>query len=166
MDGLDEAEIVGIWRRVKKYIPVNRIKGRNQREVLQNIETYMNEQGEVQGESGSMKTLVKNGFATEDGFGRTKEFQSHLDEWIEGEGFARGGGIESADIPEAPALTELPKLKMFSNGRVSVATRKGKRVYAQKNLRVSFAEFKGRTSYYVFNTRTKKRLTWGVLTDD
>lgn len=166
MDTVDDKEIESIWRRVKRYIPTGRIKGKTQREVLQNIEQYMRDAGEISGESGSMDRLIKKGFATEEGFGRTEEFQRHLDEWITAEGFEEGEGIEGADIPEAPALTDLPKLKMFSNGRVSVATRKGKRVYQQKNLRVSFSEFKGRTSYYVYNLRTRKRLTWGVVNDE
>lgn len=160
MDTLDDKEVTSIWRRVKRYIPTSRIKGRNQREVLQNIEQYMRDAGEAEGESGSMNTLLKNGFATEEGFGRTKEFQSHLDEWL-----TQPVQVETK-LPEAPEIASVPKLQIFSSGRATVTTRRGKRVYSQKNLRVSFAEFRGRKSYYIFNTRTKKRITWGVLNDN
>jgi hypothetical protein len=161
MDTLDEKELESIWRRVKRYVPTGRIKGRNQREVLQSIEGYMRDAGEEQGESGSMNTLLKHGFATVEGVGRIKDFQSHLDEWI------------TSNVPTqikerffVSSFAGLPKVEVFSSGRASVQTRRGKRVFAQKNLHVSFSEFKGRKSYYVFNTRTKKRITWEVLNDD
>jgi hypothetical protein len=162
MDTLDDKEVEGIWRRVKRYIPVDEIKGRNQQEVLQNLESFMRDASEVEGESGSMKRLVKSGFATEEGFGRTKEFEDNLNEWLTEE-------PEEEEVEEEvaePSIAELPKVSMFSSGRASISTRRGKRVYSQKNLSVKFSEFRGRKSYYIFNTRTKKRITWGVLTDE
>lgn len=166
MDKLDEAELEGIWRRIKHYIPVSRISGRNRKEVLESIERYMRDnEGAGAGNAGSMETLIKKGFATEDAFGRTNEFQSNLDKWIvEDTGIGAGGDVIEA--PQQPELARIPKLNIFSSGRASVQSRSGKRVYSQKNLSVKFSEFKGKQSYYIYNTRTKKRLTWGVLNDD
>lgn len=165
MDKLDEAELEGIWRRIKHYIPVSRISGRNRKEVLQSIEGFMRDnEGAGSGKAGSMETLVKQGFATEDAFGKTREFQQNLDKWITEEtGIAEAG--EAPEVPETPDLARIPKLNIFSSGRASVQSKGQKRVYYQKNLSVKFSEFRGKQSYYIYNTRTKKRLTWGVLND-
>lgn len=159
MDTLDDAELESIWRRIKRYIPTSRISGKTQQEVLQQIDQYMRDAGDEEGKQGSMDSLIKNGFATENAFGRTKEFQSSLDKWITAEQPSR---TEQVEAPQAPTLFGLPKVNIFSSGRASIATRRGKRVYAQKNLRVSYSTFKGKQSYYIYNIRTKKRITWGV----
>lgn len=162
MDKLDEAELEGIWRRVKHYIPVSRITGRNRQEVLNQIGQYMRDNETAgRGAQGSMETLVNKGFATEGAFGRTREFESSLDKWLTTE----TERPEAPEVSETPTIAQIPKLKIFSNGRASVSTKRGKRVYARRNLNISFSEFKGKRSYYIYNTRTKKRITWGVVND-
>ena len=159
MDTLADREVESIWQRVKQYIPTDRITGNSKEEVLQSIDKLMSEARDPQDDQGSMDSLLRNGFATKKGFGRTKEFQSKLDNWV----VAGAPKREAVQVFEEPSLDALPKLNIFSSGRASVSTGRGKRVFSQKNLRVSFSRFKGKQSYYIYNTRTKKRVSWGVL---
>ena len=160
MDKLDDKDLEGIWRRVKQYIAVDRISGKNRKEVLESIEEHLNgARGAGKDPRGSINTLLKKGFATESAFGRTRTFQDNLDKWIT----AEPEEFEPTEFISKPKVSDIKKVKFFESGRASISTRRGKRIYAKKNLSITFSEFRGKKSYYISNTRTKKRITWGLV---
>lgn len=166
MDKLSSIEIESIWQRVKRYIPTDYIEGDTPKEVLDSIENLMSGI-RTRNVQGSIKTLLNHGFATENGFGRTGEFQRSLDKWIT---------KEPVPIVEEPLKREkisvqgdrifiyknlLPLKFNQQTNRVVVR----KRSYSANNLKITFSKYKGKNVYYVFNTRLKKRLSWGLVND-
>jgi hypothetical protein len=158
MDSIEPAEIESIWERVKKHISTNRIKGETQEEVLKNIEDLMNATSTRQ-TRGSMSDLLRKGF-----IGRLKQ----------GETLTSSHQTELRSYATAPepitikdkitTIEELPKIKgTRSPKKVAIRTGRGTRTFSRENIRVSYSEFKGKPSYYVYNTRQKKRVTWGVV---
>ena len=154
MDSLDDNEIESIWGRVKKDLPVSRIQGKNQDEVLQSIRDIMSDSGRAFDSRGSMDRLVKHGFASEKGFGSSRTFKDlSITQWIQ-------ISIDSGKIVTPLKLASIKK----KNGKISIKTKKRIRVYSKKNLKFSFSDSQsGGKRYYVYNTRTKKRVTWGFV---
>lgn len=158
MDTIESAEIESIWERVKKHISTNRIKGDTQEEVLKNIEDMMNATS-TSTSRGSMSDLLSKGFIgrLKQGDTLTSSHQTELKSYVSAPAII-GGGRTPIDI------TDLPKIKETRNTeKIAIRTGKGTRTYSRKNIRVSYSEFKGKPSFYVYNTRTKKRVTWGVV---
>jgi hypothetical protein len=158
MDSIEPAEIESIWERVKKHISTNRIKGDTQEEVLKNIEDLMNATS-TRTTRGSMKDLLSKGFIgrLKQGETLTSSHQTELRSYVSTPAII-GGGATPIDI------TDLPKIKgTRSPKKIAITTGSGTRTYSRANIRVTYSEFKGNPSYYVYNTRIKKRVTWGVV---
>ena len=152
MDTISDKEIESIWQRVKKYIDINRIKGENQKEILQNIEDFMNASS-TRENRGSMRNLIRKGFVQR--LPEVPTIQTELISYIKVE----------AQKPIVAGIKEreLPKVRGTKNPeKIAVKTGKGTRTYSRSNIRISYSTFKGKPSYYVYNTRTKERVTWGV----
>jgi hypothetical protein len=158
MDTLEANEIESIWERVKKHISTDRIKGKTQEEVLKNIEDLMNATS-TRTTRGSMKDLLRKGF-----IGRLKQ----------GETLSGSQQTELRSYVTMPEriifkekikeIEDLPKIKgTRSPKKVAIRTGRGTRTFSRENIRVCYSEFKGKPSYYVYNTRMKKRVTWGVV---
>lgn len=58
-------EVEDIWDRIKKYIDVEKLKGKNQEELKVEIEKQMEQikLSDSKGKSGNIKPLIKAGFA-------------------------------------------------------------------------------------------------------
>jgi hypothetical protein len=152
MDSVSDKEIESIWQRMKRYIDTNRIKGESQEEILQNIEDFL-KASSTRESRGSMDRLLNKGFMER--LPEVKSIQTELKEYIKFDDKGFGDGERKID---------LPKVKKTKNvNKIAITTGKGTRVYSRANIRVSYAEFKGKPSYYIYNTRTKKRITWGVV---
>lgn len=154
MDTISDKEIESIWQRVKKYVDTNRIKGENQKEILQNIEDFMNASS-TRENRGSMRNLIRKGFVQ-----RLPEVPTIQTELIT---YTRVEEKKPIVAGIKDKERELPKVRGTKNPeKIAVQTGKGTRTYSRKNIRITYSTFKGKPSYYVFNTRTKSRITWGV----
>lgn len=151
MDKLDDKEIEGIWKRVKKYVSTKRIKGKNQEEVLKNLESLMNNTY-TSSTRGSMRDLIQKGFLGR--LPKVSTIQSELIDYTL---------VEPKEAIEFKEEIKLPKVIGTTNPeKIAIKTGKGTRTYLRSNIRISYSTFKGRPSYYVYNMRTKERVTWGV----
>ena len=154
MDNYSEGEIESIWKRVKRQINVDKIKARTPEDLAVEIEKEMLRAGDT-GKQGSLGNLLRAGFSD-----RVIRIDSVVQEFRE-----PLPGVKPKVRVKRFTKSQLPSsnLRITQTGRISVKTSTRTRTFAQKNIRITIGSFKGRASYYVFNTRTKKRVSWGFV---
>jgi len=154
MDSYSDDEIESIWKRVKRQINVDKIKGRTPEDLAVEIEKEMSRAGDT-GKQGSLGNLSRAGFSD-----RVTRIDRVVQEFKE-----PLPGIKPKVRVKRFAKSQLPSsnLRITQTGRISVKTSTRTRTFAQKNIRITKGSFKGRASYYVYNTRSKKRVSWGFV---
>lgn len=154
MDSLSDREVESIWERSKKYINVSRIRASDLQGLAQEIEREMQTAREAPDKAGSMQTLVKKGFP------------KRAAELFEVRKLIKGAKtpIEKVLKPrKRKKVKVLPaKITKRPKGKLAIKTRKGIRIHAAKNIKITRGRWRGRNAYWVFNLRQKKLVTWGT----
>ncbi len=155
MDYLPDSEIKDIWGRIKKYIDPSQIKSNTREGFVKELTDLMESAGAAEGKQGSLDTLIKHGFP--DRVSTIPDITQKLP------GFAAAAKQAVMQPPGIPKMAELPpKLSVASNNRFRIETGRGTRYYSQKNIRLSYSLWKDKAAFWVYNTRTKKRVSWGL----
>lgn len=154
MDSLPDEKISSIWGRVKKYINVSNIRGEDIRELSKNIEREMKAAAEAEGKQGSIETLIKKGFP--------KRAAEVYDVRIEIP--KAGKPIEKVIKPRRRIKPKkLPeKITGRPKGKIAIRTKKRTKIFAAKNIKVTRGRWRNRNAYWVFNTKAKRLVTWGI----
>ena len=150
MDTLDNNEIKSIWKRVKRYINPEQIKANTREELVKEIEKQMRLSGSSR-KQGSMDLLVRKGFAD-----RVTKVEPILDEISETQEVKALQSLKKENLPSK-------KVRFTKTKRVSIKKGKKFRTYLSKNIKITRSSYAGRSAYFVFNTRTKKRISWGFI---
>lgn len=156
MDTMSDQEAKDIWNRVKRYINPENLKTGSREELAREIEKQMQFAGKS-GKSGSMDTLVRNGFA--DRISQVDDVKNRYVEPVTTE----GKELKAREFKKEKPLSPNAKKVKFTNKRVVIKTAKRTRVFKPENIRVTRGTYGGRSAFYVFNTRTKKRVSWGFV---
>lgn len=151
MDTLPDSEIKEIWKRIKQYIDPNQIKAETREQFVKELRSSMNAAGEPSDKSGSMKTLVKKGFA---------ERASAIPGLMQSlPGFAPKKPVKVIEpIPGLPS-----NIRPISGERYAIkTTTKGTKRQKITNVKIISGKWKGRKAFWIYNTRIKKLVTWGL----
>jgi len=152
MDTLPDSEVRGIWKRIKQYIDPNQIKAETREQFVSQLKRSMNAAGEPSDNSGSMKTLVKKGFAERASI-------------VPGLMQSLPGFTAKKAVKTVRAITGLPSsIRLISGDRYAIkTTTKGIKRQKIKNVRIVSGKWRGRKAFWVYNTRIKRFVTWGVV---
>jgi len=156
LDSISDKEIGEIWKRTKRKISTSKIKGKTRQEVIDNLKSELNNIPD-ENKSGSPETLIKKGFA----------------ERIADQSFFQKEFVSVVKIEEVKPVIK-PKIvpKRFiaasfvrkpTAKRVSIRSKGRFRSFKRNNIKFTEFTFKGKSALNVYNIRTKKRLTWGLI---
>ena len=157
MDTMSDREAKEIWQRVKRYINPENIKAGSREELAKEIDKQMTLSGKS-GKAGSMDSLVRNGFGD-----RISRVDGVKDAYVEP---ATIGGKKlqvKAVRKEAKKQSPNEKKLRYRGTRVSVKSKGRFRSFKSKNVRVTRGTWGGRSAFYTYNVRTKKRISWGFV---
>jgi len=156
VDTISDNEAKDIWNRVKRYINPENLKTGSREELAREIEKQMSFAGKS-GKAGSMDTLVRNGFAD-----RISEVEDVKNRYVEPV-TPEGRKVQAREFKKEKPVSPNAKKVKFTDKRVVIKTAKRTRVFKPKNIRVTLGTYGGRSAFYVSNTRTKKRVSWGFV---
>lgn len=159
MDTLSDNEAKSIWQRVKRYINPEEIKAGTREELENEIKKQMNFAGRSK-KSGSMDLLLSKGFAT-----RISKDESVQKEYISGVEEKRSAVVKRQEKRklDKSQLPDLKKVRERKGDKVAVKIKGKWRTYSKNTTRVARGSYKGRSAYFVYNTRLKKRISWGFI---
>jgi hypothetical protein len=187
MDNLSDQDIVDIWERVSKYVDISDLKGTDSESLASEIKDKLRSNGSKETRHGKKEDwrgrgdtgrLAQAGFAERlvqttlrDALDKISKQNRGVTEKISKE---RAIQIEKIRSKEIKDMTLKQKATLFSqalpekvnqtpSGRLSVQRSVGTRTYAPQNINITFAEYRGKPSYYVTYVPTGKRLTWGLV---
>ena len=152
MDTLPDSEVKEIWKRIKQYIDPNQIKAETRAEFVKELRRSMNAAGDKEGESGSMETLVKKGFA---------ERASTVPGLME----SLPGFVPKKVVKVKKRIVALPlNIRRISGDRYAIkTTTRGTKRHKRKNIKIISGTWRGRKAVWVYNIRIKRLVTWGLV---
>jgi len=187
MDNLSDQDIIDIWDRVSQYVDVSDLKGSDTESLAQEIkdklrsnasrETRHGKKDNWHGR-GDTKRLAQAGFAERLVQTSLRESLDKISKQNRGEtervSKDRELAMEKIRTKEIKEMSRQQQAETFSDalpekvwqipsGKLAVSTGSGTRYYAPQNINITFGEFRGKPSYYVYNSYLEKRLTWGLL---
>lgn len=159
MDTLEDKEVKGIWERVKRYINPEDIKAKTREELENEIKKQMSIAGKSKNQ-GSIDILLNRGFAT-----RISKEESVQKDYIVGPEGKRDAVIENQEKNKwnKDQLPDMEKVRQRKGNKIAIKVKGKFRTYSENTTRVTRGSYKGRAAYFVYNTRLKKRLTWGFI---
>jgi hypothetical protein len=160
MDSVSDKDIESIWSRLQKYIDVKQLKSKSKEGLKNEINTQLRGVSSSD-KSGSVQTLLEHGFADR----VLKNENVKKDLGFEEERIIGGGGVPKP-IPAVKTYgvsLKLPPIVTTRDfGKVGVVVRGRTRVYNGANIVILNSYWRGREAFYITNSRTGKRVTWGL----
>jgi len=155
-----DREVEEIWQRVKRYINPENIKAKSREDLASEIKKQMTLAGSSKNQ-GSMDQLVKNGFAER--FSRLDDVKDTI--LVPTTPEARKDFFARKEATPKFVETDLPSsnIKLRKGNKISVKTGKGIRVFSRNTTNISRGTYGGKSAYYVYNTKLKKRISWGFI---
>ena len=166
MDSVSDKEVESIWNRLQKYVDVSKLKSKTREGLKSEINTQLRGVSSTEAR-GSVQTLLAHGFT--DKVLKNDKIVSDL------------GVVEDIEIGE-PIKKKYPKkpipaVKTFGVslklppvvsvrefGKLGIVVRGRTRIFNGENINVLNSYWKGRKAFYITNSRTGKRVTWGLYT--
>lgn len=163
MDSVSDKEVESIWSRLQKYVDVSKLKSKSKEGLKSEINTQLRSVSSSEAR-GSVQTLLAHGFA---------------ERVLKNDKIISDLGVKDIEIGEPikrkypqkpiPAVKtygvslKLPSVVSIRDfGKIGVLVRGRTRVYNGANIEVLNSYWKGREAYYIKNSRTGKRVTWGL----
>jgi len=156
MDTMSDREAKEIWQRVKRYINPENIKAGTREELAKEIDKQMTLAGSS-GKAGSMDSLVRNGFG--DKISRVDEVKDAYVTPATIEGKKLQVKAIKKEVRVSPNINKV----RYNKKRISVKSKGRFRSFKTENIRVTRGTWGGRSAFYIYNVRTKKRISWGFV---
>ena len=154
---MSDREAKEIWQRVKRYINPENIKAGSREELAKEIDRQMTLSGKSRN-SGSMDSLVRNGFGD-----RVSRLDDVKDSYVE-PATIEGKKLQVKAIKKESKRQSPNKNKLkYKGNKVSVKSKGRFRSFKTENIRVTRGTWGGRSAFYTYNIRTKKRISWGFV---
>jgi hypothetical protein len=158
MGSLDDSEVESIWNRLEKYIDVKSLRSSSKEGLKSEIVTALRGINDAR-----VNNLLNSEFA--DKVAGSKAIKEKLG-IKEPEEIIGGGGTPIKEIPRVKtfgvSLKLPPIISVREFGKLGIVVQGRTRIFNGENINVLNSFWKGRKAFYITNSRTGKRVTWGL----